>query len=246
MKPSEREGRRHASARVAGAMGTALAVGLTAFAGCGPALRSQVDQLRSDYPYLLAPLAVSGRLDEPQANRCGPNGLLTDLIPDCPMDDICFSHACLDHDLCYSTCGASEQICDGTFFWNLVYMCDIAPVDEAARTRCYSVAWIYYAAVDLFGESFFAVTQDIVCNLPNRATGTNRDADAPPPPVAPFVDEDGDLLPDDWEIENMLDPANSKDVWLDLDGDGLVNLTEYIRNTDPYSASVEVGSSASH
>jgi hypothetical protein len=49
-------------------------------------------------------------------------------------------------------------------------------------------------------------------------------------PVA--VDWDGDGIPDDWEIKNGLNPAVD-DSGLDPDGDGLTNLEEYFRNTDP-------------
>jgi hypothetical protein len=46
------------------------------------------------------------------------------------------------------------------------------------------------------------------------------------------VDWDGDGMPDDWEIRYGLDPT-ANDSGLDLDGDGLSNLQEYYRGTDP-------------
>jgi hypothetical protein len=46
-------------------------------------------------------------------------------------------------------------------------------------------------------------------------------------------DSDGDGLPDDWEIENGLDPYNPNDALRDDDGDGLSNLEEYMNGTNP-------------
>jgi hypothetical protein len=48
------------------------------------------------------------------------------------------------------------------------------------------------------------------------------------------VDWDGDGLPDDWEVAHRLNPG-SNDADLDSDGDGLTNLEEYLRGTDPFN-----------
>ena len=45
-------------------------------------------------------------------------------------------------------------------------------------------------------------------------------------------DEDGDNIPDDYELRSGLD-ARSNDADADLDGDGITNLTEYLLGTDP-------------
>lgn len=50
----------------------------------------------------------------------------------------------------------------------------------------------------------------------------------PPAPGEPEADSDGDGMPDAWEIEHGLDPANPADAWDDRDGDGLLNLEEYL------------------
>ena len=46
------------------------------------------------------------------------------------------------------------------------------------------------------------------------------------------LDSDGDGVPDEWEIENGLDP-NRNDASEDPDGDGISNLDEYLGGTDP-------------
>ncbi|MHA1305606.1 MAG: NosD domain-containing protein [Candidatus Heimdallarchaeaceae archaeon] len=53
-----------------------------------------------------------------------------------------------------------------------------------------------------------------------------------PYPLSSF-DFDGDTMPDEWEVENYLDPTTD-DTSLDHDSDGLNNLEEYKYNTHPY------------
>jgi hypothetical protein len=58
-----------------------------------------------------------------------------------------------------------------------------------------------------------------------------------PMTVIPWVDSDGDGLPDDWELAHNLNPNNPGDRDLDPDGDGLTNKQEYLAGTDPHDAS---------
>jgi len=46
------------------------------------------------------------------------------------------------------------------------------------------------------------------------------------------VDDDNDGMPDEWEIDNRLDPLLN-DAEVDTDGDGFKNISEYKRETDP-------------
>lgn len=47
------------------------------------------------------------------------------------------------------------------------------------------------------------------------------------------TDSDNDNIPNIWEFTFGLNPLDSSDAQLDLDGDGLLNIDEFINNTDP-------------
>ena len=47
------------------------------------------------------------------------------------------------------------------------------------------------------------------------------------------ADGDGDGMPDTWETQNGLDPADASDAWTDTDGDGYWNIEEYLNGTAP-------------
>jgi hypothetical protein len=47
------------------------------------------------------------------------------------------------------------------------------------------------------------------------------------------IDKDNDNIPDIWEDENGLNPYDKNDAMEDFDGDGLNNLLEYMKGTNP-------------
>jgi formylglycine-generating enzyme required for sulfatase activity len=62
----------------------------------------------------------------------------------------------------------------------------------------------------------------------NEVGGWPRLASGPVP-----ADSDNDGMPDTWERQSGLDPANPADAHGDADGDGYTNLEEYLNGTNP-------------
>ena len=52
-------------------------------------------------------------------------------------------------------------------------------------------------------------------------------------------DDDGDGIPDLWELDNGLDPLLASDAALDPDGDNASNLEEFLAGTDPALADTD-------
>jgi len=50
------------------------------------------------------------------------------------------------------------------------------------------------------------------------------------------ADSDGDAIPDNWELDNGMDPTNPIDALLDFDNDTLTNLQEFSYGLNPNSA----------
>jgi len=50
------------------------------------------------------------------------------------------------------------------------------------------------------------------------------------------VDSDGDLMADGWEVLHGFDPLDAADAAADADSDGLTNLQEFERKTNPHSS----------
>ncbi|HEU0011741.1 MAG TPA: lamin tail domain-containing protein, partial [Verrucomicrobiae bacterium] len=59
---------------------------------------------------------------------------------------------------------------------------------------------------------------------------------AQPSAGLPTQDNDGDGIPNSWELAYGLNPADASDATLDSDGDGQSNLQEFLSGTDPTSA----------
>jgi hypothetical protein len=49
----------------------------------------------------------------------------------------------------------------------------------------------------------------------------------------PYLDSDGDGMPDSWELKQGLNPHDASDAVLDCNGDGYTNIEKYINGIDP-------------
>jgi hypothetical protein len=179
----------------------------------------------------------SGCSSEP--NGCGPSGLLSVLVPECPFGLVCFTSACNNHDICYTTCGTTQAACDEAFYTDLRAICSSNYADgDLRRTRCEWLAYIYWQAVARFGASYFDGAQVEACacaaNTQARSVGASE-LRAGSMPECPFEDRDDDLLPDEWEVLMGLSPDDPADAMLDFDEDGVTNLVEYINDTDRWN-----------
>ena len=54
-----------------------------------------------------------------------------------------------------------------------------------------------------------------------------------------LLDNDGDGMPNAWELMYGLNPEDPSDKWGDLDGDGLTNYEEYLHGTDPANSDTD-------
>lgn len=179
-------------------------------------------------------------------NGCGtPEGLgrfVPDVYPivgSTCFGIVVFTPACNMHDECWSSCAADQASCDWAFFLDLTAICAAefgSPLELNCFATCEVIAFIYYVAV-VASSRYFDEVQAAVegCGLCPVALMMEAAAAGPPgTPTAPYVDTDGDLLPDEWENRVGLSPSDPFDSAEDSDMDGLVNLQEFIFGCDPF------------
>ena len=73
---------------------------------------------------------------------------------------------------------------------------------------------------------------DISDNCPAVSNASQADLDSDGLGDACDADADGDAIPDEWELDNNLNPNDPADALGDLDGDGLTNREEYQQGTN--------------
>ncbi len=140
----------------------------------------------------------------------------------------------------FAEAGINQTIAEGgTVFFNACYSTDNVGVvayewdfndgtygSGMIANHTYEYPWNYTVSLTVFDQAG------------NNSTDTTfitvlRDTDRDSIPDALDNDDDGDGMPDAWEQIHILDPLNATDSLLDNDGDGLINLREYLDNTDP-------------
>ena len=141
---------------------------------------------------------------------------------------VCFTNACYAHDCCYGACDESRTNCDTAFHNDLLAACDeqFEP-DEVAYKTCEGLAYIYWQVVVRFGQTAYELSCADAGKLPAAEQMSVLFVEPP------FADADDDLLPDEWELYVGCDPNDPSDAFADPDGDGQVNLAEFLAGTWP-------------
>jgi hypothetical protein len=123
-------------------VGSVISV-LTCLIGCGD-------------PIDLSGVGQRALADARARQSCGPSGLLSVAIPDCPLGTFCFTPACLGHDLCYAFCQTPRAECDRRFRNDMTALC----FQEFTRRphqlkQCLGFVLTYWTAVLQFGDRFY-------------------------------------------------------------------------------------------
>lgn len=74
---------------------------------------------------------------------------------------------------------------------------------------------------------------DSIDNCPGLKNAAQTNTDGDPQGDDCDADDDNDTMPDDYEIDNLLNPLNAADADADADLDGFSNLKEFEAGTDP-------------
>lgn len=94
---------------------------------------------------------------------CGPIAVAP-IIPDCPLDLVCFTPACELHNACYGRCDATKAGCDSAFLEDLMTICTRRFLfDGGDRRTCQTLAVTYWLAVATLGKGAFESTQEEAC-----------------------------------------------------------------------------------
>jgi uncharacterized repeat protein (TIGR01451 family) len=129
--------------------------------------------------------------------------------------------------------GASHPKC---IFSNGVVRCSLKDLSAGAVTAATVAVWVEGSVVGgVTNEAevhIVSIDTNIVGNSDVAATSV-QDLDGDGAPDFADLDDDNDGMPDAWEIEGLLDPKNPADAMTDADTDTLLNIEEYIADTNP-------------
>ncbi len=140
----------------------------------------------------------------------------------------------------FAEAGANQTIVEGgTVFFNACYSTDNVGIvvyewdfgdgnygSGMITNHTYEYPWNYTVSLTVFDQ---AGNNNTDLTFITVAKDTDRD-------LIPDIidsDDDGDGMSDRWEGTYGLNPLNATDALIDNDGDGLINLREYLDNTDP-------------
>lgn len=113
---------------------------------------------------MLASVMPASAAYTPTVNGCGPEWISVPnyyyMVGWFRIDRFPFVNACNQHDICYGTLGSNRAACDTQFYNNLRAICAANASTWVNRQTCYGLAWTYYTAVDLFGQSSWEKGQE--------------------------------------------------------------------------------------
>ena len=82
-------------------------------------------------------------------------------VPMCNKTPV-FGPSCQKHDLCYDTCGTTQQKCDDDFLTNLKAGCEAQQHEsKLCSGYCSMAATLYFKAVQQFGAGAFKQAQEV-------------------------------------------------------------------------------------
>lgn len=116
--------------------------------------------------------------------------------------------------------------------WGLFSFSVIATETNGNPTNLSSSAQVFSLTVDADDNDADTVP-DFIDNCPADANTDQADTDNDDEGDVCDTDDDDDGMPDTFESDNGFDPLDSVDATGDADGDGVINLDEYLQGTDP-------------
>jgi uncharacterized repeat protein (TIGR01451 family) len=132
----------------------------------------------------------------------------------------------------YDASGSDPNcVYDGTFV-----ICDMGDLEGGSMATVMVAVVVHTNTTGVLTNQATAVTTSDESNLENNtdtALTLVVDTDGDGVPNFADPDDDGDGMPDEWELQYGLNPTNAADAAISSDGDPFTNLEEYIADTDP-------------
>lgn len=128
--------------------------------------RSECPKGRTRVPKDLDSILSRPRRNQFIANGCGPEGMQVE-------EPFGLWQCCNGHDVCYSTCGASFQLCEDQFGRCMKGVCDRIQSPERAR-ECHKQASSFTGMTGIFGKGSHASSQRDTCECKKK--GPEADA----------------------------------------------------------------------